>query len=177
MTPRVPPVKVDTNPPAAAQGRPMLLNVTRTLAHQPDLLPHWRALGQALVLDQTLPGRERELVILRVAWRTRCEYEFGHHSREALSHGLSPAEIRAITGPSEQWPRPHERDLLMMTDQLLDSDNLSDSQWTTLSASWTPGQLIGLVMTVGYFRAAAVLINVLGVELEAGVAGWPAPNS
>ena len=34
-----------------------------------------------LTRDQTLPRREREILMLRIGWLCRSEYEFGQHTR------------------------------------------------------------------------------------------------
>jgi 4-carboxymuconolactone decarboxylase len=55
-----------------------VFNVFRTLAHYPNLLERWMVFGTHVVLNKSsLPPRERELVILRIGWLCRSEYEWG----------------------------------------------------------------------------------------------------
>ena len=44
----------------------------------------------------SLPAREREIVILRVGFLCKSGYEFTQHTRIGLNEGLSEDEIAAI---------------------------------------------------------------------------------
>ena len=59
----------------------------------------------ALMPGGKLPREETELVILRVAHNTRCEYEWGHHERLGKRAGLGVEEIERVrSGPAaEGW--------------------------------------------------------------------------
>src|SRR5262249_38132885 len=57
-----------------------VLNIFATMAHHPRLLKRLNVLGGLFLGRGLLPARERELVILRTAWRTGCVYEFGQHT-------------------------------------------------------------------------------------------------
>jgi alkylhydroperoxidase family enzyme len=63
---------------AAPSGEPY--NLFTTLAHHPKLLSRFNALGGLFMAHNELPTRDREIVILRVAARTRCAYEWGSTS-------------------------------------------------------------------------------------------------
>src|SRR5574338_624980 len=76
------------------------LNIFRTLAHHPKLLKRWLVFGNHVLAHNTLPPRERELVILRIGWLCRAGYEWGQHVKIAQHSGVSDAEIERITrGP------------------------------------------------------------------------------
>src|SRR5580658_1592194 len=62
---------------------------------QPELFRRWLGFGGAL-LDGTLPGRLRELVILRTAARFGGRYEWAQHIQLAEAQGITPAEIAAV---------------------------------------------------------------------------------
>ena len=47
--------------------------------------------------DATLSARTRELLILRVAWRTRSGYEWAQHSRMGADTGLTTLHLDAVT--------------------------------------------------------------------------------
>ena len=99
--PRIPPL---TDPDAETaeiieksglrDGRP--LNIFATFAHHPRLLKRFLVLGGFFLGRGLRPERDREIVILRSAWRARSEYEFGQHTRIGHLAGLSYAEIRAL---------------------------------------------------------------------------------
>src|SRR3954452_22585230 len=64
-------------------------NVFRTFARLGGIFPVHTLLVGKLLKDAALPAVEKELVILRVAWRTGCLYEWSHHSHMARECGVS----------------------------------------------------------------------------------------
>jgi len=58
-------------------------NVLATLMHHPTLAGPFLAYNQVLLQSPVLDARERELMVLRVAWRTRSRYEWVQHARLA----------------------------------------------------------------------------------------------
>src|ERR1700674_3852078 len=85
-------------------GRP--LNIFTTFAHHPLLLKRYIALGGVFLAHNQVPAREREIVILRVAWLTGSVYEFGHHTRIGLESGLSEDEIVLIASDGTDGWQP-----------------------------------------------------------------------
>ena len=87
-----------------------VLNIFRTLAHHPKLLRRWTVFGNHVLFKSTLPPRERELIILRIGWLCRSEYEFGQHTRIGRQAGLTDDEILRITvGPDALHTARHDR--------------------------------------------------------------------
>jgi 4-carboxymuconolactone decarboxylase len=171
MSPRIgpaepPPVEAAETLAASPQlnGRP--LNIFGTLAHHPLLFRRYNAFGGALLFSQVLPARERELVILRVASRTGCGYEFHHHTRLGGEAGLSPDEIERSSQPGVGSWAPADGLLVQMADELIDTNNVSDPTWAALAERWSEAQLIELVLLVGFYRMTAGFLNSVGVEAE-----------
>ncbi len=81
--------------PMAQGGR--VINIFRTLAHAPKALTRFQQWG-AYVLSRrnSLPAREREIVILRTGYLCKSGYEFTQHTAIGLREGLSAEEIAAI---------------------------------------------------------------------------------
>lgn len=175
--PRIPPV---TGPSAEVQelldktmirpGPP--LNIFATLAHHPRLLKRFNVLGGLFLGRGLIPARERELVILRMGWRTRCEYEFGQHTLLAREAGLSDGEIRATTGDSAEWP-PGDRALIRLADEIHETSDVSDELWAELGRRWRPEQLIELVTLAGFYGMVSAFLNATRVQRDPGVPGWP----
>src|SRR6476661_8666843 len=72
------------------------LNIFATLAHHPKLLKRWLVFGNHVLAKSTVPARERELVILRIGWLCRAEYEWGQHVVIGRQSGLTDGEIQRI---------------------------------------------------------------------------------
>jgi len=149
--------------PLTSQARPM--NVFATLAHHPQLLKRFNALGGIFLRHGTLPARERELVILRVAARTGSEYEYAQHQVIGARAGLSGEEIDAVRGPLGHWGGD-DVELLAFTDQMIDSDGAAAPGWDALAGRFATDQMIELVFLIGFYRMLAGFLVVVGVELE-----------
>jgi 4-carboxymuconolactone decarboxylase len=149
-------------------GRP--LNIFATLARHPDLLEAWLPFGNHVLAKSTLSRRDRELLILRVAYRCRSHYEFSQHVLIARRAEISATEIESVrAGPDDPSWSPHDRALLRAVDELHDDSAVSDNTWSKLAAVYTTEQMLDLVFTVGHYKAVAMALNSFGVELDDGV--------
>ena len=70
-------------------------NILSTFVHHPALLKEFLKFNVHLLFRSTLPPRERELAILRVAHRTDSEYEWFQHVRMGKNEGLTEQEAFA----------------------------------------------------------------------------------
>lgn len=152
-------------------GRP--LNVFATLAHHPTLLKRFNVLGGLFLGRGLLPQRDRELVILRIAWRTGSIYEFGQHTAVGLAAGLSTGEIAAVAGRGGDWS-PRDETLIAVADEIHASAVLSDRTWERLESWYDPARSIEVIFLAGFYRMLAGFLNTVGVERDPGVPGWPA---
>jgi AhpD family alkylhydroperoxidase len=144
-------------------GRP--LPIFGALAHHPPLLARFNSFGALLRTSTVTEPAHRELIVLRIAHRARCGFEFEQHLPLARAAGVAEGSIAAATnqGAAE---RPVDRLLLALTDELFDGDGISDATWAAASELWTPDQLLELIVTAGFFRLAAGLINAIGLGPE-----------
>ena len=148
-------------------------NVAKTIAHHPKLLKRWSPLLNHCFIKSTLPDRDRELVILRVAWLTRSSYEWGQHIHMCLDYDCDQADIERIQlGPDTEGWNEHERHLLRAVEELLDDTFLSDATWAGLSAGYETRQMLDLIFTIGNYNMLAMALNSLGVQLEDGLKGF-----
>lgn len=76
-----------------------LLNVDKTLLHNPDLARASREFFRVIRTTLELPGRLRELVSLRVAVLNRAPYEFMQHAPLAIKEGYTQAQLDALRDP------------------------------------------------------------------------------
>jgi alkylhydroperoxidase family enzyme len=157
-------------------GSARVLNIFATLAHHPKLLKRWLVFGNHVLAKSTLPPRERELVILRVGWLCRAEYEWGQHAAIGRAAGLTDPEIQRITaGPDAPGWNALDAALLRAVDELHADSRIGDATWRALSAQLSTRQLIDLLFAVGQYRLVSMALNSLGVELDPGVEGFPPP--
>jgi AhpD family alkylhydroperoxidase len=177
--PRVAPVE-DPEPEVAdllaktlGDDRGVPLAIFRTMARHPRMMKRFNVLGGFFLTRGDLPARERELVVLRVARRSGCEYEWAQHVLIGRRAGLTDAEIARVAEPDAEWPAA-DAALLRAADEVLDHTDLSDATWAELAGRFTETQLVELVVLVGFYRMAAGFLNATGVQKEADLPGWPA---
>ncbi|GAA3384923.1 carboxymuconolactone decarboxylase family protein [Cryptosporangium minutisporangium] len=151
-----------------SEGRPNGANLLGVLANHPALTTAFLQFNGHLLYGSPLPGRYRELLVLRVAWLRRCDYEWAQHVVQADGVGLDDAEIdRVGEGPDAPGWTPVERALLSAADELLSDGTIGDDTWRALSGEFDERQLIDLVFAVGTYDMLAKAMRTFGVELDA----------
>jgi 4-carboxymuconolactone decarboxylase len=165
---------------ASPGGTEEPMHLFTTLAHQPELFRRWLGFGGALLAGR-LPGRLRELVILRTAYRFDARYEWAHHIELAEAQGVSGAEVAAVGGDLAvlDWD-PFERAALAAVDETKDAGAVTDGTWSVLASHFDQADLIELVMLVGHYVMLSTVLRSLrlpvepsAVALAEGVAGGP----
>jgi AhpD family alkylhydroperoxidase len=149
----------------ATGGRPP--NVFTTLARHHGLFRRWLWFAGALMPGGKLPRAETELVILRVAHNTGCDYEWGHHERLGKRAGLGAEEIaRVRSGPGAEGWSERQALFLRAADELHGEGRIGDELWAELARQLDEVRLIELCMLVGHYEMLAMTLNSLGVEPE-----------
>jgi len=156
-----------------ARMRGRVMNIFRTLAHHPKLLERWMVFGTHVLNKSTLPAREREMLILRIGWLCRSEYEWGQHVLIGKAAGLTDEEIERIkAGPDAAGWTEQEASLLRAVDEVRADAFISDPTWQALSARLNRQQLLDLIFTVGQYNLVSMALNSLGVQLDEGIPGF-----
>lgn len=136
-----------------------------TLGRNRRLFWGWLHFAGRLMPGGRLPRRETELVILRVASLTGCEYEFTHHARLGKRAGLGPAELeRVVEGPDAAGWTDRERLLLRVTDELHRDRDLGDATWAELRAELDERTCLEVLLLVGHYEMLATTLVTLRVQ-------------
>jgi len=151
-------------------------NVLPTLMRHPALAGPFLVYNQVLLSTPTVTPRLRELMILRVAWRTRSAYEWVQHVNLAPRFEITAEDIDAIArdADADHWS-PLEADLLQATDQLLDHYRIDDATWARLAEHLDERQLVEVAFIVGTYTCLAMAFNSFGLELDPGLDASTAP--
>ena len=151
-----------------------VFNIFQTLARHPGLLRRWLVFATHILVKSTLPARERELVILRMGWLCRAEYEWGHHVAIGREAGLTAAEIeRVAQGADAPGWSPLEAALIRSADELDRDSFITDSTWSRLARHYSVEQLLDLIFTAGQYKLVSMALNSIGVQLEEGYEKLP----
>lgn len=142
-------------------------NLFTTLARHRGMFLPWLRFAGKLMPGGTLPRRETELVILRVADRMDCAYEWHHHARLGAQAGLTSKEILQVQrhGNVDEWD-PVTAMVLRAVDELATDGVIGDETWTALRSDHSEAQLIELIMLVGHYEMLAKTINTLRIETD-----------
>lgn len=148
----------------------------RMLANHPDLVKHVYGLLTMLSTRNKLPTRLRELMIMRLAWRAKCEYAWYQHYRIATTQaGVTPEEIVAV----RDWEKsdlfgPADRAVLVAADDTCREGRISDAVWSRCERELKdPAVLVEMVVAIGNWTMFAQLLNSLEVGIEEGGKPWP----
>ncbi len=151
-----------------------VMNLYTTLANHPKMGEKWLTFAGYILRESTLPPRDREILILRIGWLCRAEYEFGQHTLVGQSVGLKPEEIKRITlGANAPGWDPFEATLIRAADELHVDAFITDATWNALAKRYNTQQLMDVVMTVGNYNLVSMLLNTFGVQLDPGVPSFP----
>jgi len=157
------------------------LTIFTTLGRHPRLFRAWLFYSARLMPFGTLPRRDAELVILRVAWQCGAAYEWWHHVPLALRAGLRPEEVAAAAGvPPAAGLSERRRVLIAVTDDVLARQALSDDTWQAARQALTEREMIEACLLIGHYQGLASAIGGLGIQLEDGslneapISGGPA---
>jgi 4-carboxymuconolactone decarboxylase len=158
--------------PLKQNGR--VINIFSTLVRHPILFERWGGFGNYVLWEQSLPPREREILILRIGWLCQSEYEFGQHTLIGKGVGLTNEEILRLTkGPDEPgWGR-FDAALIRATDELHKAAFITDATWKVLAERYNEKQLIDVIFTVGNYNLVSMALNSLGIQRESGVPSFP----
>jgi AhpD family alkylhydroperoxidase len=144
-------------------------NIFTTLGRHRGLFRRWLFFAGGLMPGGKLPRADTELLILRVAHRSGCEYEWGHHERLGRRAGLSAEEIaRVRTGPTAEGWTERQALLLRAADEMHDDRCIGDATWEGLRPLLSDRDLIELCLLVGHYEMLAMTLNSLGVQPDAG---------
>jgi 4-carboxymuconolactone decarboxylase len=161
---------------STAPGTPPMPNVLTTLMRHPALAGPFLTYNNVLLRTPTLEARLRERMVLRVAWRTRSEYEWVQHVRMAARCGITADEVEAVGqgADADAWSAL-ETDVLAAVDQLLDRYRIDDGTWARLAQHLDERQLVEMAFVVGTYTCLAMAFNSFGLVLDPDLDSVPAP--
>ncbi len=145
------------------------LNLMGTQLLHPGLAKAALPLNAHVAKGISVSTRVRELLILRIAWLQRSEYEYVQHMRQGKLAGLTDEEIELVQrGPDASGWDPLDADLLRAVDELHHLACIQRDTWERLARRFDVKQLMDLIYIVGCYGVVSMFCNSCGVALEAG---------
>jgi 4-carboxymuconolactone decarboxylase len=141
-------------------------NCFLVLARLGRIFPIHAMLVGELLRGGAISGADTERIVIRIAWRMGCEYEYAHHTQRAAEHGISRHEIESLTRESDDEWSDRTRTLLLAADELFTTKNLSTPTYQRLNDELDENQILEFCMIVGHYVMAAMMLGVAGCEIE-----------
>ncbi|WP_397576570.1 carboxymuconolactone decarboxylase family protein [Sphingorhabdus sp.] len=147
-----------------------------TLAQHPRLAIASNDFGKYILVEANLTPRQREIIVLRVAWRFHSDHQWTHHVLSARKIGMTEDELSdlAQSQPSNSWV-DDERALILAVDQLITNGQIEDATWAILSSKHDHRNMMDILYAIGLFTMNAWAFNAMGIELEPDVAEYSKP--
>jgi len=155
------------------------LSIFQVLLNHPPLARGVNDLLATMLWHGALDPRLRELVIMRIGWLTKCDYEWTQHWRVASGLGVSADDLLGV----RDWQAyngfgPTERAVLAATDDVVCDGAVSPESWAACERELQDDTgdskvLVELVTAIGAWRMVASILHSLKVPLEDGVSSWP----
>ncbi len=143
-----------------------VVNIFRVLMNNPKLARSWSRFAGYILGGQSLPARDREILILRIGWLNQAPYEWEQHVRIGKAAGLTDDEIDRISkGPKAGWNK-HDAALIQAADDLREKSVVSDETWKQLSERYSTEQMMDAVFTIGQYNLVSWALNSFGVPLD-----------
>lgn len=174
-TPRIPPLSEGEGDErqkelldSRGRGGPTL-NIYRTIVKAPDAAEAFLTWGRYILSKRnSLPAREREILILRTGFLCKSGYEFTQHTRVGKNVGLTDDEIAKIKqGAGAGWSEA-DAALIRIADDLNSDFFVSTPVWEEARKHFSERQCMDAVLSCGQYTQVSMLLNSFGVQLDEG---------
>jgi alkylhydroperoxidase family enzyme len=142
-------------------------NLYKMLLHSPPVAEGWLTFLTAIRQKCELPGRYRELAILRIALLNRAHYEYEGHVPHALRAGLKQSQIDAL----ENWQQSSEFDavekaVLSYTDSMTRQIQVPDDIFAAIKAHFGERQTVELTATIGAYNCVSRFLESMKIDSD-----------
>jgi alkylhydroperoxidase family enzyme len=147
---------------------PRKLNVARMIANSSEAVFHnFSRLGNSLMTRGKLDKKLREIAILRNGRVCGSLYEYTQHVPIAKAAGLSDEQVAAV----DNWEQAKcfnevERLVLRFTDEIARNVKGTKATLEALQKHLGSGEIVELIMAIGFWGMVARLLETTEVELE-----------
>ncbi len=163
--------------PAALRGQAWAdaPNVTRMLAGASEAVyTGFGAFGSALINGSDLPGKLREIAILRSGYVCNSKYETWQHEALGRYVGLTDTQIDAVREGNLDSPAldEEERAVLAFADDVIQNVRASDETLAGVRKFLTDAQVIDLILVTGAYLMVSRFLETTGVEFDENPIDW-----
>ncbi len=138
----------------------------KALLHTPTLASAWFDYNNAVRFQTGLGDRTRELVIMRVAALTGCDYVWKvHEAQYAGPAGIAPREVEAL----RDWRKSgvygdKESALLAYVDAMTQDVAVADAVFDAMRQHYSEREILELTVLTGAYNMQARLLRALDIQ-------------
>jgi len=162
----------------AFAATPVKLNIFRMMAHAETTIVPQMMLGGAILAQQALGHKERELLILLVAKLEHGTYEWRQHLGIALGVGVPQVQIDSLERVelAASVFSDSERALLAFGREVIEDAHVGDGVFAEARRHFSPREIVEAILAIGYYMTMTRLTEVTQTDLDAS-AGMSVFNS
>ena len=151
-----------------AGRRGKLINIYRMLLNAPPLAESWFNHSNTVRWKTTLPGRLREIVIIRVGHLTKAQYVLRQHVPSlAVADGLSLEECDALSDwRASRFFTASERAALAHADTMTREIAVPDVVFAEIDRHFNAREIVELTVLIGTYNMNARVLQALQLDLE-----------
>ena len=145
------------------------INLYRALAHSPNGLRSFSALGKFVRHQSRLDPRLRELAILQVGYLTRSPYEYSHHIKIGRDFGVTDDDVRALideTAGRKTVLDPLTKAVLRAAREMTTDMAVADDTFEALRKGLDNECLTDLVVTIAFYNGVVRLLATMQIDVE-----------
>ena len=151
------------------------VNLFQLVAQHPEAHRRLKATGSFANFETQLPVRDRELMILRMAWLYQSEFEWSQHAQPALDAGLTGDDLaRVKVGAEADGWDDWDRTVLRTVEGLVSDCMIPTPVWDALAERYSTEMMLELVIFFGHYTLVTTLANVFGLGVNPGKPGFDA---
>jgi 4-carboxymuconolactone decarboxylase len=151
-----------------AGRRGKLINIYRMLLNAPPLAESWFNHSNAVRWKTTIPGRLREIVIVRMGHLTKSQYVLRQHVPSlAVADGLSIEECDALSDwRASKFFTASERAALAYADTMTREIAVPDVVFAEIDRHFNAREIVELTVLIGTYNMNARVLQALQLDLE-----------
>jgi alkylhydroperoxidase family enzyme len=148
---------------------PLQLNIFKMMAHAETCFRPLLQLGTAILSEQQLDPKLRELAILRIAQLSDARYEWVQHEPIARGTGASEAQVTALGRGAIDDPCFDRAEALVLrfTTEVVESVKASDATFAEMQRYFSPREIVELLLAIGFYMTIARLAETTAVDVDA----------
>lgn len=138
----------------------------RALLHTPGLASAWFEFNNAVRFQTGLGDRVREIVVMRVAALTGCDYVWSvHEAQYAAPAGVKPREIEALRGRRKRGIfGARESALVAYVDAMTRDVTVPDAVFTKLLRQFSEREIVEVTVLAAAYNMHTRLLRALAIE-------------